>query len=47
MDEHEAARIFASMGGKARAKKLSKRHRSEIARDAVNARWAKAKRKLR
>ena len=32
MNEKDAARIFASMGGKARAKKLSKARRSEIAR---------------
>jgi hypothetical protein len=32
MDEKEAARVFASLGGKARAKKLSKAQRSEIAR---------------
>ena len=32
MNENEAARIFARMGGKARAKKLSKKRRVEIAR---------------
>jgi hypothetical protein len=31
MDEKQAARIFARMGGKARAKKLSKKRRIEIA----------------
>jgi len=31
------------MGGKARAKALTKEERSESARNAVNARWAKAK----
>lgn len=36
-------REFASMGGKARAKKLSKKERSESARKAVIARWKKAK----
>jgi hypothetical protein len=34
---------FASMGGKARAKKLSKKRRREIAKKAVAARIAKAK----
>lgn len=33
---------FASMGGKARAKKLSKKRRSEIAKNAVAARILKA-----
>jgi hypothetical protein len=32
---------FASMGGKARSKKLSAKRRSEIARAAVQARWKK------
>jgi general stress protein YciG len=32
MNEKESARLFASMGGKARAKKLSKKRRVEIAR---------------
>ena len=31
----------ASAGGNARAKKLSKKRRSEIARKAANARWKK------
>jgi len=43
MNEKEALRIFASMGGKARAKKLSKKRRSEIAKLAVTAREAKKK----
>jgi len=43
MDEKEAARLFASIGGKASAKKLSKKRRSEIARNAVKTRWAKTK----
>lgn len=41
MNEKEAARIFAGMGGRARAKKLSKKRRSEIAKLAVAAREAK------
>lgn len=36
-------REVASMGGKARAKKLSKKRRSEIAKLAVTAREAKKK----
>lgn len=32
---------FARMGGKARAQKLTKEERSESARKAVTARWAK------
>jgi hypothetical protein len=35
----------ASMGGKARAKKLSKSRRKRIAEDAAAARWAKVKTK--
>jgi hypothetical protein len=31
---------FAALGGKARAKKLSKQRRSEIAKAAVASRWA-------
>jgi ubiquitin len=34
---------LASMGGKARAKSMTKAQRSEGARKAVKARWAKAK----
>lgn len=45
MTVKEAARILgksgAKKGGEARAKKLSPRRRSEIARNAVNARWNK------
>lgn len=33
----------ASKGGKARAKKLTKKRRSEIARNAANTRWGKSK----
>jgi len=40
MNENEAARLFASMGGKARAKKLSKKRRLEIARSGGNAKAA-------
>lgn len=32
---------MSSMGGKARAKKLSKEHRKKIAREASMARWRK------
>ena len=35
------AREFAAAGGRARARKLSPRRRSEIARKAVEARWAR------
>jgi hypothetical protein len=41
MNEKEAARLFASMGGKARAKKLPKERRVEIARAGGHARWKK------
>jgi hypothetical protein len=41
MNEKEAARIFASMGGNARAKKLSKRRRSEIASQGGKAKAAR------
>jgi hypothetical protein len=34
---------FASMGGKARARALSKEERREAARRAVNARWEKVR----
>lgn len=43
MNEKEAARIFASMGGKARAKKLSRERRSEIARQGGKAKAARDK----
>jgi len=39
MDVSEMAR----MGGKARAKKMTKQERSDSARKAIQARWAKAK----
>lgn len=41
MDINEAARMFASMGGKARAKKLSKARRRQIAMMGVEARRKK------
>jgi len=34
---------LASLGGKARAKSMTKEERRESARNAVNARWAKRK----
>jgi hypothetical protein len=34
---------LASLGGKARAKKLSKKRRQDIARDAVRERWRRVK----
>jgi hypothetical protein len=43
MDRKEAARIFASMGGKARAKKLSKTRRAEIASTGGKAKAARYK----
>ena len=36
-------RLGGLKGGKARAKKLSKKRRVEIAKKAIKARWAKAK----
>jgi len=39
----EAGKFFGREGGKARAKNLSPEQRSEGARRAVQARWAKAK----
>ena len=36
-----AASLMGQKGGKARARKLSKKRRSEIARNAANARWGK------
>lgn len=39
----EAARMFGSLGGQARARKLSPEERSKIARKAIRARWRKAK----
>lgn len=45
----EAAKILGRLGGlrggPARAKKLSKKRRSQIARDAARARWAEEKKK--
>ena len=41
MDQKE----FAALGGKARAEKLSKERRSEIAKAAVVARWAAQKKR--
>ena len=41
----EAGRIFGREGGRARAKKLSPEQRSDIARRAVQARWAKTKKR--
>lgn len=35
------SKLGASKGGKARAKKLSKRRRTEIAKKAARARWAR------
>jgi hypothetical protein len=46
MSEKEAARIFASMGGKARAKKLTKKQRVEHAKKMVAAREAKRQKEL-
>jgi hypothetical protein len=46
MNENDAARIFASMGGKARAKKLSKARRSEIASKGGKAKAARGKNQL-
>jgi len=43
MDEMQAARIFASLGGKARAKKLSKKRRAEIASTGGKAKAARHK----
>jgi general stress protein YciG len=44
MEEKEAARIFASLGGRARAKKLSKKRRSEIAKEGGKAKAARFRR---
>jgi len=38
-----AARAFGSLGGRARAKKLSAEERRAIAKRAAEARWRKAK----
>lgn len=37
----QAARLFGSVGGKARAKRLSRAERQKIARGAAQARWRK------
>ena len=43
-DEQRAVlRVIGKLGGKARAKALTKKRRSEIGRKAVLARWAKRK----
>ncbi len=39
--KNKAAQALGRMGGQARAKKLSKKQRVEIARDAAKARWSK------
>ena len=41
------AKLLGSRGGKARAKNLTTEQRKEIARKAVQTRWAKAKREER
>jgi hypothetical protein len=41
--QQEIARNAGKVGGRARADKLSSKRRSEIARKAAAARWAKAK----
>jgi hypothetical protein len=43
MNEKQAARIFATLGGKARAKKLSKKRRAEIAGKGGKAKAARHK----
>jgi len=43
--KNPAAVQLGRRGAKARMTKLSPEHRSEVARTAVNARWAKAKKK--
>jgi len=45
MTKNRAAAALGRLGGKARAEKLSKEQRSESARHAAQARWAKAKEK--
>ena len=41
--KNKAAQELGSLGGKARAKNLSKERLSEIGRDAINKRWKKRK----
>jgi hypothetical protein len=40
-----ALKALAAMGGRARARQLSKARQTEIAKLAANARWSRAKRK--
>jgi hypothetical protein len=40
-DKSEAARLLGKLGGQARANKLTKKKRKEIAEKAAAARWAK------
>ena len=47
MAKELTAKDVARMGGLARAKSLTKKRRSEIARAAVRVHWAKAKAKKR
>ena len=42
----ELGRLGGLKGGKARAKKLTKKQRSEIAKKAASARWAKRHKKV-
>jgi hypothetical protein len=41
--KNKAAMELGRLGGKARAAKMTKQERSESARQAVNARWSRAK----
>lgn len=49
MTKHKAAQILGRLGGlkggKARAEKLTPERRKEIAKKAIEARWAKAREK--
>ena len=45
--KNQAAVALGALGGKARAKKLTSKQRSEAARKAVAARWAKTAAKER
>ena len=40
--KNKAAQALGRLGGKARAKKLGKRRRAEIAKKAAKARWSKS-----
>lgn len=42
-DNNKAAQSLGRLGGKARAEKLSKEKRSEIAKRAAQSRWSKKK----